>query len=148
VTAVGPAEAARRVVRAVGVVLIVLGIVHLIATPHIPALLNGLRGTTAYHWALGPTLLNHVLVGVLLIPLGVSTWTAAAQGQAEAGWARRLLLVNAAAVLALPISIAALMRDAVYYTSPLFVIGVGLVGLIALLMAVAVVLVVVQGRSG
>lgn len=134
----GRRAAARRVVRGIGLLLIVLGVAHLIATPHIPALIRGLRGTPDYQWALGPTLLNHVLVGVLLLPLGFTTWVAAAPAHGGARWARTLLLANALTVLTLPVLLAVFMRDPVYYGSPLFLVGVGLVGLIAVMMAVAV----------
>ena len=131
-------RAARRAVRGIGLLLIALGVVHLVAAPHIPALLRGLRGTPDYRWALGPTLLNHVLVGVLLLPLGFTTWTAAAPTHGDAAWARGLLVANALTVLTLPVLLAVFRRDPVYYGSSLFLIGVGLVGLIAVMMAVAV----------
>ena len=129
---------ARLLVRGIGAALVVLGLTHLAATPHIPALLDGLRGTPAYHWAVGPTLLNHVLVGVLLIPLGVSTWAAAAPENRRAGWTRTVLLTNAVAVLSMPLLLAVLMRDPVYYGSPLFLLGAALVAAVAVLLAVAV----------
>ena len=137
---------ARVILRVIGAALVALGVAHLIATPHIPALLRGLRGTPDYHWALGPTLLNHVLVGVLLLPLGATTWIAAAPGHAGAPWARSILTVNALAVLTLPALLAVFMRDPVYYSSPLFLVGVGLAAVVALLMAVAVGL-ILRSRS-
>ncbi len=129
---------ARRLVRAGGVVLGLLGLAHLAATPHIPALIGGLRGTPDYAWALGPTLLNHVLVGLLLLPLGLSTWIAADGAHIGQGWARGLLAANTLAVLALPVSLVVFMRGGAYYSSPLFVTGVGLVAVASLLMALAV----------
>jgi hypothetical protein len=65
---------ARGALRVAGVVLMALGVVHLIATPHI--LLDAMP-KKARDFAVGPTLLNHVLVGILLLPLGFSTWLAA-----------------------------------------------------------------------
>jgi len=59
--------------RSAGVVLCTLGFVHLAATPHIPGLLNG-SPPAVYEQAVGPTLLNHVLVGILLLPIGYTTW--------------------------------------------------------------------------
>jgi hypothetical protein len=69
-------EIARLSLRAAGALLVLLGLVHLVATPHIAALLNG-APPRVRQLALGPTLLNHVLVGVLLVPLGFTTWLAA-----------------------------------------------------------------------
>ena len=66
----------RRYLQAVGGLLIALGIVHLAATPHIPDLLLG-SPLVVYERAVRPTLLNHVLVGILSVPLGFTTWLAA-----------------------------------------------------------------------
>ncbi|HUJ62136.1 MAG TPA: hypothetical protein VLX92_26700 [Kofleriaceae bacterium] len=132
-----------RLVRASGVLLVALGIVHLIATPHIPHLLDASPAVAAI--ATGPTVLNHVLVGVLLLPLGYTTWLAAPAARAGERWARRVLVANAAAVAALPISIVLFMRGARYFTAPLFVAGVALVGAAATTLAVAVWLVLSAG---
>ena len=66
---------ADRLLRAVGALLIILGFVHLAAAPHIPLLLRG-SPRAVYQQAVGPTLLNHVLVGILLLPLGYTIWLA------------------------------------------------------------------------
>src|ERR1700733_676712 len=68
-------QTAAAFLRAVGLLLIVLGLVHLAATPHIPPLL-GQSSSPVYQRAVGPTLLNHVLFGILLLPLGYTTWLA------------------------------------------------------------------------
>jgi hypothetical protein len=137
-------EIAGRFLRVVGVLLIVLGLVHTVATPHIRALL-GESSSEVYQRAVGPTLLNHVLMGILLLPLGYTTWLAAAPGNRNATWARRVLVVNAIVLLTLPASIAVFMHRPEYYTAPLFLIGVTLVAVISLLTIVAAWLI---GRSG
>jgi len=48
--------------RAEGFLLIALGLVHLVATPHIAGLLKG-SSPALYRRAVGPMVLNHVLVG-------------------------------------------------------------------------------------
>ena len=123
--------------RTVGVLLVVLGAVHLIATPHIPLLLRG-SPRAVYQQAVGPTLLNHVLVGILLLPLGYTTWLASVAGGLGEAWARRVLVVNTLVVFALPVSVAIFMRRPEYYHAPLFLLGVGLVAAISLLMGVAI----------
>ena len=55
----------------------VLGMVHLAATSHIHPLLNAMRTTEGYTLARRAALLNHVMTGILLLPLGVSTWLTA-----------------------------------------------------------------------
>jgi len=137
-------EIAAGFLRAIGVLLIVLGVVHTIATPHIRDLL-GESSTEVYQRAVGPTLLNHVLMGILLLPLGYTTWVAAASQNRHAEWARRILMVNGIVLLTLPASIAVFMRRPEYYTAPLFLTGVALVTVISLLTIVAAWLV---GRSG
>jgi hypothetical protein len=133
--------------RTVGTLLIVLGIVHLVATPHIPDLLRG-SPRAVYQQAVGPTLLNHVLVGILLLPFGFTTWLAAAGAKGGEVWAGRVLIVNTIAMLTLPTSIAVFMRRPEYYRAPLFLTGVGLVAIISLLMVPAtIVLVCRRGKE-
>ena len=132
--------------RGVGGLLVTLGLVHLAATPHIRALLNG-SSREVYQRAVGPTLLNHVLVGFLLLPLGYTTWLAAVAATRGEPWARRVLAINALVLLTLPVSIAACMRQPEYYTAPLFVTGVALVAMISLLMIVALCLLAGRQRA-
>jgi hypothetical protein len=130
-----------RLLRAVGGLLIVLGLVHLAATPFILRLLDG-SPPEVYEFAVGPTLLNHILFGILLLPLGYSTWLAAKAATSGEVWAKRTLTVNTIAVLMMPVLLVVLMRRPGYYTAPLFVTAVSLVGIIALLMAAATFLLV------
>ena len=130
---------AEGLLRAVGILLSILGVVHLAATPHISGLLNG-SPPRVFQRAVGPMLLNHVLVGILLLPLGYTTWLAAAARNSGQGWAKKMLTVNTMVVLALPVSVAVLMRQSEYYTAPLFLSGVALVAIISLLMVAAILL--------
>ena len=115
-----------------GLLLIVLGLVHLAATPHIPPLL-GESSSAVYQRAVGPTLLNHVLFGILILPLGYTTWLAAARQNRNETWASRVLLINGMVLLAFPISLAVFMRRPEYYTAPLFLVAVILVAVISLM---------------
>jgi cytochrome bd-type quinol oxidase subunit 1 len=137
-------EIAAEFLRAVGVLLIVLGLVHSAATPHIPSLL-GESSSKVYQRAVGPTLLNHVLMGILLLPLGYTTWLAAATQNRNAAWAKRVLMVNGIVLLTFPACIAIFMRRPEYYTAPFFLTGVILVTVVSLLTIIAAWLV---GRSG
>jgi len=123
--------------RAVGALLVILGVVHLVATPHIPLLLRG-SPRAVYQQAVGPTLLNHVLVGILLLPLGYTTWLAASARERRDGWAKRVLVINTVVVFAMPITVAVFMRRPEYYRAPLFLTGVGLVAVIAVLVGLAI----------
>jgi hypothetical protein len=125
---------------AVGLLLSVLGLVHLAATPFIPPLL-GESSSAVYQQAVGPTLLNHVLFGIPLLPLGYTTWLAAAVENRKQTWARRVLLVNGIVLLTFPVALAVFMRRPEYYTAPLFLTAVVLVTVISLLTLVAACLV-------
>lgn len=133
-------EIAAGFLRGVGLLLIILGLVHSAATPHIPPLL-GDSSSEVYQRAVGSTLLNHVLMGILLLPLGYTTWLAAATQNRNATWAKRVLVVNGIVLLTFPASIAVFMRRPEYYTAPLFLTGVILVTVISLLTIVAACLV-------
>lgn len=76
--------------------------------------------SSVYQQAVGPTLLNHVLVGILLLPLGYTTWLAARAAEGGDAWAKRVLLVNVLVVFSLPLAVAVLMRRPEYYRAPLF----------------------------
>lgn len=127
---------ATRYLQAVGVLLISLSVIHIAATPHIPELLRG-SPVAVYERAVGPTLLNHFLVGILLVPLGFTTWLAAAAFERGEGWALRVLVMNTAVVFALPLSLAVFMHRQEYYRAPLFLGGALLAVLISLVMALA-----------
>ena len=90
--------------RASGLLMMLLGLVHLAATPHIPALLDGLS-PKARAFALGPTVLNHILVGILLLPLGFTAFVAGAERHMGEPWARRLLAAYALTLMTLPVAI-------------------------------------------
>lgn len=122
--------------RASGLLMMLLGVIHLIATPHITHLLDGMTASSRA-FAAGPTTLNHVLVGVLLLPLGFATWTAAAADSLAHAWAKRILTANTLAFLALPIAVLICMRQPEYYQAPLFVGAVVLTIATSLLVAFA-----------
>jgi hypothetical protein len=60
--------------RVVGLLLIVLGLVHWQQRPTFHHCWGSSSGV--YQRAVGPTLLDHGLFGILLLPLGYTTWLA------------------------------------------------------------------------
>jgi hypothetical protein len=115
-----------RLLRWSGVLLILLGIVHLVATPHIAALIRHSASTAAADELTPPMLLNHILVGVLLFPLGYLTIYAAASAAAGLAWAQVIVRATALTVATLPVTLLALMGLR-YFDAPLFVLGAALV---------------------
>jgi hypothetical protein len=130
-------ELSKAILRASGTALMLLGAVHLIATPEIPHLLDGLA-PKARDFALGPTLLNHVLVGLLLMPLGFTTWMAAEAWYRGEAWSRPVLLVNSLVVFALPMTLVLFVGRPEYYRAPIFLAGVALTALAALSIPIAI----------
>lgn len=118
--------------------LIVLGVVHLAATSHIAPLLNAMRTTEGYALARGATLLNHVMTGILPLPLGLSTWLAASTVHWAERWARIILLFNSFAMVCAPISIIVFVSDRAYLRASLFLSGVCLATALPVAMLIAV----------
>jgi len=114
-----------RLLRGSGLLLFLLGTVHLVATPHIAALIRHTVSKAAADWLVPPMLLNHVLVGVLLLPLplGYLTFYAAPH---SAPWALIIVRTTVLTVAALPLTLLVLMGVR-YFDAPLFVIGFVLV---------------------
>jgi len=138
---------ARKVLRAVAALVILLGIVHLAATGHFSDWLGRVLPERAHSLAAGPAMLNFVLAGVLLQPLGYATWVAAAEQHFRRPWARRLLLVNALAILSMPALITVTMGRPEFYRSTFFLSGVATVGLIGVLGLVAAIALFRRGTT-
>src|SRR4029077_7903708 len=109
-----------------GVLLILLGIVHLVATPHIATLIRHSASMDAADWLTPPMLLNHILVGLLLFPLGYLTIYAAPYSAAGLAWAQVIVRATALTVATLPVTLLALMGVR-YLDARLFVLGTALV---------------------
>jgi hypothetical protein len=98
---------APRLTQGTGILLVLLGIIHLIATPFLIGWSS--RQLLSDHAALviAAMRLNHILAGTLLLPLGVSTfWSGKALGQS---WGLRLAGLNAVTLLCLPVLLVTIM---------------------------------------
>jgi hypothetical protein len=82
-------------------------------------------------------LLNHVLVSVLLMPLGYLAFYAAPHSVAGARWARVTVRVVALSVATLPIVLISIMGARYFYDAPLFLVGAALAVVAALALLVA-----------
>ncbi len=95
------ANVAPRLTQATGILLVLLGIIHLIATPFLVGWLSRQIHSDQAFLVIAAMRLNHILAGILLIPLGLSTfWSGKAL---EQSWALRLATVNGVVLLCLPI---------------------------------------------
>ena len=116
-----------------GVLLIVVAFIHLFATPIISKWLSRELTAAPLENISAPFLLNHIVVGILLIPFGVSTLYSAIGIRGGQGWARGIAITNAIVVLIFPLLIAWLMGTQ-YFTAPLFLVATILITLIGLSM--------------
>jgi hypothetical protein len=116
---------APRLTQATGILLILLGIIHLIATPFLIGWLSQQLHSDFIPLAVAAMRLNHILVGILLLPLGISTfWSGKALEQA---WGLRLAILNALTLLCLPILLVTTMPieslDAPLFRLAIFVVS-------------------------
>src|SRR5260370_2609268 len=125
-----------RLLRGSGVLLILLGIVHLAATPHIATFIRHSASVDSANVLTPPMLLNHILVGLLLFPLGYLTVYAAPYSAAGLTLAQVVVRATALTVAMLPVTLLALMGVR-YFDAPLFVLGVALVVTAAVTLLVA-----------
>ncbi len=102
-----------------GILMILVAFVHLFSTPLIAKWLT--RELTPETLAsISPAfLLNHIIVGILLIPFGVSTLYSAIGVRAGQAWARGIAMTNAISVLIMPLLIVWLMGTQ-YFSAPIF----------------------------
>ena len=108
-----------------------LGILHLTVTPIIARLIaeNVTEGVAI--WLIPPMLLNHVVVGVLLLPLGIVTFYAAPSAVAGERWALFITRVSAVTVAALALIVFHLMGTR-YFSAMPFVVATMMVCVAAL----------------
>jgi hypothetical protein len=123
------------VLRLGGVLLVVLGALHLAVTPFIARLVRE-AAPSASDWLTPPMLLNHVVVGILLLPLGVLTAYAARHASAGVAWAQTVTRVNALAIALLPPTLFLVMGRRYFVAVP-FLVATGIVCLAAIVLLLA-----------
>ncbi|MFI5251947.1 MAG: hypothetical protein ACHQQQ_05870 [Bacteroidota bacterium] len=127
---------APRILAGAGVLLLVVAGIHIVMTPELNYLfLRDNPGAAGRFW-IAPFLLNHVVVGILLVPLGITTLIAASAARSGTGWARTIAITNALTVLTLPIAVCLIMGSAYFGALP-FLIATILLAIAALLMLFA-----------
>jgi hypothetical protein len=110
------------ILRAGGALLIVLGVLHLAVTPNIARLIQDGTSAKAAAWLMPPMLLNHVVLAILLFPLGGLTFYAAPCAARGDRWALAVCRVIATAIAALPVALFVLMGTR-YFGAPPFVLA-------------------------
>ena len=116
--------------------LMALGILHLAVTPFISQLIAD-NVTEAVAVRLNPPmLLNHVAVGILLLPLGFMTFYAAPSAVAGEKWAVIITRVLAVTIAALPVVLFMLMSTRYFGAIP-FIVATAIVCIAALALLAA-----------
>jgi hypothetical protein len=125
------AQLRKSILRFGGVMLIILGILNLAVTPFIARLISENVAETVAIWLTPPMLLNHVIVGILLLPLGILTFYAAPSAAAGERWALIVTRVIAITAATLPLVLSILM-GAGYFGAIPFVVATIIVFIAAL----------------
>lgn len=124
------------ILRLGGILLIGLGGLHLAVTPLIARLVDRGASPDAADWLAPPMLLNHVVVGLLLLPLGILTAYAAPHAAGGIRWALVVCRVVAVTVAALPLTLFVLMGTRYFDAMPFrFATGVVCTASVTLLVA-------------
>jgi len=102
---------ASRVLWAVGVLLLVVAAIHLAVTPLLKrAILDRVLTQEMMPIVTPPFLLNHIVVGILLVPLGFVTLYSAEGIRAGERWAWVVSWAVAASLVCLPVALVLVMR--------------------------------------
>jgi len=113
-----------------------LGILHLAVTPFISQLIADNVTEAVAVRLTPPMLLNHVAVGILLLPLGFMTFYAAPSAVAGEKWAVIITRVLAVTIAALPVVLFMLMGTRYFGAIP-FIVATAIVCIAALALLAA-----------
>src|SRR6516162_7587443 len=124
---------AARVLKTDGILLLVVAMIHFAATPYVLRFVSSQSTPEAFAQIKPPFLLSFILVGVLLLPIGLSTVYCADFFRQGERWERMICGFNALGVLPLPVVLVSIM-PARYFRAILFLIGAALVCIVAISM--------------
>jgi len=130
-----------RLISVTGVLLLIVAALHLLVTPVLKSvILDRVLTPQELRIVSPPFLLNHIVVGILLIPLGfITLYTASGIRGGE----RRAWVINLAiglTILSLPVVLVFVMR-AEYFRAVPFLIATALVTIVGITMTAALMLV-------
>ena len=122
-----------RIVRAEGILLLIVAAIHLAVIPTLRTTFGRVLPPGAFRFVWPPFLLNHALVGILLIPLGLSTLYCASGIRRGERWSWRMGMTNAITILSLPVVLVAVMERH-YFSALPFLIATILITVVGLSM--------------
>jgi len=130
---------AARILKTDGILLLLVAVVHFAATPLALGFVSSQSTPEAFAQIKPPFLLSFTVVGVLLLPIGLSTvYCADFFGRGER-WALMICGFNAAGVLLLPVALMVIMPAKYFHATPLL-IAATLVWIVAVSMIVPLLL--------
>lgn len=134
-------QVAARMISVTGSLLLIVAAIHLIVTPALKsAILDSVLTPQELRIVSPPFLLNHIVVGILLIPIGFITLYSASGIRAGERWAWVINLAIGLTILSLPIVLALVMR-AEYFRAVPFLIAVALITIVGVTMTTVLILV-------
>jgi hypothetical protein len=122
-----------RILQVQGFLILVVAAIHFAVTPLLRATLVHELSAADFQFVWPPFLLSFVVMGILLVPVGVSTLFCASGVMAGQRWSWRFGITNALAVLSLPF-VLALVMDKSYFTAIPFLVASILISLVGLSM--------------
>ena len=130
---------AARILKTDGILLLLVAVIHFAATPLALGFVSSQSTPEAFAQIKPPFLLSFIVVGVLLLPIGLSTaYCVAFFGRGER-WARIICGFNAVGVLLLPVALMVIMPVKYFHATP-FLIAATLVWIVAISMMVPLLL--------
>jgi len=122
-----------RILRAEGILLLAVAGIHLAVIPTLRGVFVRLLSPGDFRFVWPPFLLNHVVMGILLIPLGLSTLYCASGISRGEQWSWRVGMTNAITILSLPIVLVGVMERH-YFSALPFLIATILITVVGLSM--------------
>src|ERR1700682_2834113 len=130
-----------RIISMTGSLLLIVAAIHLLVTSALKrSLLDRVLTPQELRIISPPFLLNHIVVGILLIPLGFITLYSASGIRAGERWAWVITLVIGVTILSLPVVLVLVMR-AEYFQALPFLMAAALITIVGITMTGALILV-------
>ena len=123
-------------VRWLGVALVIVAVIHLAVTPLIASFFASQMSPREWQVVKPPALLNHVVVGILLVPVGATLIGLGPALRAGSRSAWRIAIVHAVAIATLPVVLVSIMPLSLF-AAPAFLVATALVTLTAIALPIA-----------
>lgn len=107
-----------RILYVEAVLLFVVAVIHMLVIPVLRNVMLRILSASDFQFVWSPFLLNHAVVGILLVCISLSTWYCASGVLAGEKWAWRLGITNGLAILSLPVVLVLVMERRYFSALP------------------------------